>query len=121
MEGTRFRKLAAGDETTYDVTIHPHDGGSDKKLENLQGVFVLADDGEEGPTVYFRGNWVPSGCDSALAWLRSLAAHMAIINRRIAGEEDYELQYDDVIYTLAAAAGIEPKVVIDEIGGDDVR
>lgn len=114
MEGTKFRRLASSEETTYDVVVHPHDGGDDTRLENLRGVFVLADEDEGGPNVYFMGSWVPSGCESALAWLRSLAAHMAIINRRIAGEEDYELSAYDILYTLAAAAGIDPDDLREE-------
>lgn len=106
MDRTKFRRLASSEETTYDVTVHPHDGGDDMMLENLRGVFVLADGDGDGLKVYFSGSWVPSGCDSALAWLRSLAAHMTIINRRITGEEDYELDESDIVYTLTAAAGL---------------
>lgn len=108
MERTRFRKLASGEVTTYDVVIHPHDGRDDVRLENLRGVFVLTDGNEDGPNVYFRGSWVPSGCRSALAWLRLLAAHMAIINHRIAGKGDYEPSESDIVCTLAAAAWTSP-------------
>lgn len=114
MEGTKFRMLASGEETTYDVVVHAHDGSEDMRLENLRGVFVIADGNEDGPTVYFRGSWVPSGCDSPLAWLRALSANIAIINHRIAGDEDYELDVSDIVYTLAAAAGLSPDDLREE-------